>query len=143
MCSCLKYAVVVNWLNWGFCVNQKMDCRSIVNFLSLSMSFSLSLSIFLSLGKGTHYKNDKFNFKLIFIMAVMTCLWSSSAPPPIEDVSLMVHHWFLSWENFIYIISDFIDDWAALQWDPTVFVPWSQLQCYKALWMHSTLWERL
>lgn len=95
MCSNVWYAALDNWSNWGFCVSQKMDRRSIVCELSLSMSISLSLSIFLSLGEGTHYKNDK----LIFIMAVMACLWSSSAPPPIEDVSLMAHHRFLSSER--------------------------------------------
>ena len=62
------------WIVLRIRLSRKMDCRSIVNFLSLSLSFSVPLyfSSF-SLGKGTHSKSDGFSLKLIFIMTVMMC----------------------------------------------------------------------
>lgn len=45
-------------------------------------------------------------------MVVMTCIWSPSAPPPIEDVSLMAHHRSPSSEGIsstLYLISLIIE----------------------------------
>lgn len=77
-------------LYWGLVSVGTWVAEALWSF-SVCLFLSLRLYSSPSLGRGTHYRSDGFNMKLIFIMTVRMCLWHVPAPPPTEDEHHSAH----------------------------------------------------